>query len=69
MGVQVTEVQKALGGVSYPAGRDELVRHAEGGGAGDEVVELLRGMDEREYSGPDQVMQQLGGKLGGASDD
>lgn len=69
MSVQVTDVQKALGGVSYPAGKDELVRHAEGNGGGDEVLELLRGMDDTEYSGPDQVMAQLKGQLGGSTDD
>jgi hypothetical protein len=32
------EVQKFLGGVDYPAGRDDLVRHAEQQGAPDDVV-------------------------------
>ena len=69
MSVQVTEVQKALGGVDYPAGKDQLVSHAEANGAGDEVLEKLRGIDDRDYDGPNAVMHQLKGQLGGPTDD
>lgn len=56
------EVQKYLSGVDYPAGRDELVSHAEGSGAPDEVVELLRGIEDRSYDGPSGVSSQLAGE-------
>jgi len=44
MAFQVTEVQKALKGVDYPADSEELASHAERNGADRELVEALRGM-------------------------
>ncbi len=67
MGFQVTEVQKALKGVDYPASRDVLASHAEGNGADRELVEALRGMDKDSFDGPNAVMQQLKGSLGGST--
>jgi hypothetical protein len=64
MGLQVTEVQKALKGADYPAGRDDLVRLAEEHGDA-EVAEALRDSGRGEFGGPDDVMEALRGKLGG----
>jgi hypothetical protein len=63
MGFDVTEVQKALKGVDYPADGDTLADHAAGNGADDELVEALRGM--REVDGPNAVMHEIRGRLGG----
>jgi hypothetical protein len=65
MGLDVTEVQKALKGADYPAGRDDLVRTAERNGAGDEVVAALRQAGQDRFDGPDQVMAAVKGSLGG----
>jgi hypothetical protein len=64
MGVQVTEVQKALKGADYPAGKDDLVRLAESNGADDEVVDALRGMGGGTYDSPADVMKAVQGALG-----
>ncbi len=64
MGVQVTEVQTALKGADYPAGKDDLVRLAESTGAGGEVVDALRGMDGGTYDSPADVMKAVQGALG-----
>jgi Protein of unknown function (DUF2795) len=64
MGVQVTEVQKALKGADYPAGRDDLVRLAESNGAGGDVVEALRGMDGDTFESPADVMKGVKDSLG-----
>jgi hypothetical protein len=64
MGVQVTEVQKALKGADYPAGKDDLVRLAESNGAGGDVVDALRGMDGGRYESPADVMKAVQGALG-----
>jgi hypothetical protein len=64
MGLDVTEVQKALKGADYPASRDDLVRTAEGNGAGDDVMGALRGAGQDRFDGPDQVMSALKGSLG-----
>jgi Protein of unknown function (DUF2795) len=64
MGVQVTEVQKALKGADYPAGKDDLVRLAESNGADGDVVDALRGMDGDAYDSPADVMKGVKDALG-----
>ena len=49
MTFQITEVQKALKGVDYPASKDELADHAAGNGADRELVDALRGMDKDSF--------------------
>lgn len=56
------EVQKYLSGVDYPASRDALVQHARQADAPQEVVDLLEGIDDREYEGPSGVSAQLAGE-------
>jgi hypothetical protein len=53
------EVQKYLGGVDYPADRDELVRYAQEQGAPDDVVEALSGLDDRAYADPTEVSEAV----------
>jgi hypothetical protein len=65
MAWQVTEVQKALKGADYPATGDQLADVARGNGADDDLVEELSSIGE--VSGPDKVMSELSGKLGGSS--
>ncbi|MEA2247243.1 MAG: hypothetical protein QOH46_1772 [Solirubrobacteraceae bacterium] len=64
MGFQVTEVQKALKGIDYPAGRDDLVARAEQNGASDDLIEALRRSDEDRYKDPTAVMKAMSGSLG-----
>ncbi len=68
MAFQITEVQKALKGVDYPASKEELASHAEGNGAGRELVEALRNMGKDSFDGPNAVMQALKGNLTGSRD-
>ena len=67
MGFQVTEVQSALKGADYPADGDALAALAEKNGADSGIVDALRGM--REVDGPNGVMKELKGDLGGSTDD
>lgn len=53
------DVQRHLGGISYPASKDDVVSTARANGAPDEIVRALEGMAGEEYSGPDQVMAAL----------
>ncbi|NHC13631.1 DUF2795 domain-containing protein [Motilibacter sp. E257] len=48
-------MQKFLGGVDYPASKDDLVKHAESKGADDDVLEGLRAIEDRTYDGPNAV--------------
>lgn len=64
---QVTEVQKALKGADYPMDGDQLAELAESNGAESELVEALKPL--RKVDGPNTVMQELKGQLGGSTDD
>ena len=68
MALQVTEVQKALKGVDYPATKEELASHAEGNGADRGLVEALRSMEKGSFDGPNAVMKELKGSLTGSND-
>ncbi len=64
MAWQVTEVQKALKGADYPANGKQLSELAKKNGADDDLVAELAGID-REIDGPNGVMKELKGELGG----
>jgi hypothetical protein len=63
MGFQVTEVQHALRGADYPMDGEKLAELAKKNGADGELVDALRGL--REVEGPNGVMKELKGDLGG----
>ncbi len=49
------DVQRYLGGVDYPASKDEVLRTAEESGANDRVLDALGAIPDREYDGPTDV--------------
>ena len=53
--VSPIDVQKALSGMDYPASKQQIVEHAENGGGSKEVLDALKGIDDREYEGPSGV--------------
>jgi hypothetical protein len=53
------EVQKFLGGVSYPASKTDLIEHARGKQASQDVLKALEDMPDGEYDGPDKVSQSI----------
>jgi Protein of unknown function (DUF2795) len=53
------EVQKALGGISYPATRDQLVEHARGKNASKDILDALQSLPDREYDGPNEVSKAV----------
>ena len=65
MAFQVTEVQKALKGADYPMNGQQLADLAKSNGADEELVDALRGV--RQVDGPNTVMQELKGHLGGSA--
>ena len=69
MAFQITEVQKSLKGVDYPASRDQLADHADRNGADRELVDALRGMGKDSFDGPNAVMKELKGSLTGSPGD
>jgi hypothetical protein len=53
--VNPIQLQKFLGGVDYPASKDDLLKKAEEHGADDEVMEALRALPDQEYDAPTAV--------------
>ncbi|WP_031510805.1 DUF2795 domain-containing protein [Streptomyces megasporus] len=56
------ELQKALGGVDYPADRRTLVENAKKKGAKEEVVQELSSLKKDRFDGPDDVSKAVFGK-------
>ena len=53
------DLQKHLGGVDYPASRDDLVRTAEQHGAGSDLLDALRGIPDKQYDSPTAVSKAV----------
>ncbi|MBB6121079.1 DUF2795 domain-containing protein [Nocardiopsis algeriensis] len=56
------ELQKALKGADYPAGRDDLVSLAKDNGADDALVEQIANAGPERFDGPDDVQKAVFGK-------
>ncbi|MPY09370.1 DUF2795 domain-containing protein [Arthrobacter bussei] len=52
------DIQKALGGMDYPASRDDLVKHAEDKGADASVLDTLKNLPDREFDSPTDVNKE-----------
>ena len=57
--VNPIELQKALGGMDYPASKENLVKHAEEKGADEEVLSYLRDLPDRNYETPADVNKEM----------
>lgn len=53
------QLQKALAGINYPAGRDDVLNVARDNGADDDVITALKDLPDQSYSGPDQVTKAV----------
>jgi hypothetical protein len=53
------EVQKYLSGMNYPATKSDIVEHARGRGASEDVVQALDQIADREYDGPNAVSEEV----------
>lgn len=51
------QMQKFLGGMEYPASKDQIVEHAKAKGADEAVLDGLKAIPDREYNGPNAVSQ------------
>ncbi|MGX1881744.1 DUF2795 domain-containing protein [Streptomyces sp. NPDC055287] len=60
MKVNPIEMQKSLGGVSYPASKRQIVDKAEKNGADPGVKEALEALPEKEYDSPAAVNKEVG---------
>lgn len=55
------ELQKYLGGVDYPATKDDLVSAARDNGAPDDVVSALENAGQDSFEGPTEVSSAVSG--------
>ncbi|MBT1001519.1 DUF2795 domain-containing protein [Paenarthrobacter sp. DKR-5] len=55
------QLQKFLGGIDYPAGKDELVKKAEESGADENVLNALRNLPDKKFEGPTGVSEAVAG--------
>lgn len=53
------QVQKALGGVNYPATKDQLVEHARGKDASKDILDALQRIPDREHDGTNEVSKAV----------
>jgi hypothetical protein len=53
------EAQKYLSGIDYPATKSDLVGRARSQGAGEDVVQALERIPDREYDGPNAVSEEI----------
>jgi hypothetical protein len=59
-GQSPSNVQSYLAGINYPATKDDLIEAAKNNGAPKEIMEVIKGFDEDEYGGPQEVMKAYG---------
>jgi hypothetical protein len=57
--VNSIQVQKFLGGMYYPASKDEIARHAEQNGANENVLNALLRIPDRQYDAPNAVSHEI----------
>ncbi|MEU4838848.1 DUF2795 domain-containing protein [Nocardia testacea] len=57
--VSPVQVQKYLSGVDYPCDRDGLVSTAKSNGADADVLDVLGGLPDRSFDGPDAVSKAI----------
>jgi hypothetical protein len=53
------DAQQYLEGVEYPASKEDVVSAAENNGAPDTMMRMLEGLSRPEFSGQEQVLEEL----------
>ncbi|MFJ8648670.1 DUF2795 domain-containing protein [Streptomyces sp. NPDC093546] len=59
MNVNPIEMQKALGGVEYPASKKDIVGTAQKHKASREVMDALKSLPEKEYPSPAAINKEV----------
>lgn len=58
--VSAAEVNKYIGGIDFPANKTDLVEHARGKDAPQEVLDLMENFPDREYNSAADVGKAIG---------
>lgn len=60
MAVNPAQIQKFLGGMNYPASRDDLIKHAKSKGADDNMISTLNSLPDESYESAADVSKAIG---------
>ncbi|ARJ06360.1 hypothetical protein GCM10010988_15930 [Cnuibacter physcomitrellae] len=55
------QIQKFLGGIDYPASKEDIVQRAKDSGADDAVLDALNAIPDKEYDAPTAVSEAVSG--------
>ena len=58
--VSTADVQQFLAGIDYPKSKQELVDYARSQGAPDQVIDLMKKMEDQEFRNPTDVSKSIG---------
>jgi hypothetical protein len=58
--VNPVEIQKHLKGIDFPARKQDLVNHAKGQGADDDVISVLEQLKDQEFQTAADVSKAIG---------
>ncbi|MFF7213050.1 DUF2795 domain-containing protein [Streptomyces sp. NPDC008238] len=61
MNVNPIEMQKALGGVDYPASKQDIIDRASSNKADRDIIDALEGLPDQEFGSPAEVSREIGG--------
>ncbi len=59
-GPNPVQVQKFLGGLDYPAGKQDILQKAKQEGADENVMEVLEKIPDQDYASPVAVSREVG---------
>jgi hypothetical protein len=62
MTVNPIQLQKFLGGVDYPARKQDLIATAQQRGADENVLKTLQSLDRDQFNSPNDVSEAIGAK-------
>ena len=60
MTVNPIQVQKFLGGIDYPARKDEIVKRAQKAGADQNVMNTLKSLPRDDFNSPNDISEAIG---------
>lgn len=58
--INPVQIQKYLTGINYPVSKDTLIEKAKLNGAGEDIINKLKGFADRDYKNPSDIAQELG---------
>jgi hypothetical protein len=60
MTVNPIQVQKFLGGIDYPARKDDLIKRAQKSGADQNVMNTLKSLPRDDFNSPNDISEAIG---------